>query len=193
MKNLWKTCGAWMLVFALLIGMMPMAFAADDDDTVSVSVIPAEDIMAGDTVELSANVQHGGEKISDLSAAGLKLWFWADVWGEHTDGLDSITVGNNSGDVLTNQITFHEAGTYYIIAELKSGDTSLAKGLATITTTGTEPPVSGEQPDPVESSIYVPYVVGTGWRFHSRRGCIVPVVHPEQRCAVPGLEWQFAG
>lgn len=168
MRNLRKICGVWLLVFTLLLNLAPTGYTANQTSeyTVTAEMTPADGIEAGGTAEISAHVYHESTEITDLAEAGLKLWFWADKWNEHQDGLDSIELETNSGDVLKNRVTFQAAGTYYIVAELKHGDDSLAKEIVKVAVSETKTPDAGPvSPDPVKADIYVPYVAGTEGDF----------------------------
>ena len=70
MRNMRKICGVWLLVFALLLNLMPTAWAVDTY-TVSAAISPTTGIKAGDTVEIFVTVSKNGTEITDLSAAGL--------------------------------------------------------------------------------------------------------------------------
>lgn len=72
MRNLRKALGAWLLVASLLLGMMPVSFAADAY-SVTASITPSSGINAGDTVRITAQVFQGGTEITDLDSAGLQL------------------------------------------------------------------------------------------------------------------------
>lgn len=109
-----------------------------DGYALHVSVDQTE-VLPGETVSLAAEVTYNGEVIADLSAAGLKLWWWTDVWAEgHTDGLNDAVYSNNdnnSGNSLTADVTLPSVGTYYVVAELKTDDTSLYKAVVTFAVT----------------------------------------------------------
>ncbi len=98
----------------------------------------ATKVKAGETVSLTANVTKNDEAVTDLSAEGLKLWWWTDTWNDHTDGLSDATYSNydgNSGLSLTADVTVPSVGTYYIIGELQDADGTIDKCLVTITAT----------------------------------------------------------
>lgn len=82
--------------------------------------------QAGDTVSLAADIMLDGTKITDLEAAGLRLWWWTDIWDEHHgDGqLDSVysNYDDNSGLSLSADVMLPNAGIYYICVELKTAD-----------------------------------------------------------------------
>lgn len=147
MKNLRKICGAWLLVFALLINLMPTAFAADAY-TVGVTASKTEGLKVGDTVTLTATVTADGTEITDLGSGGLELWFWADTWATgHSDGQTALTLSDNTGAVLSTDITFNAAGTYYIAAEVKESNTRKAIEYLTFSV------AAADQPDPTEITL----------------------------------------
>ncbi len=101
--------------------------------TVSATATSAE---PGDTISLTATVKYNGEEITDLEAAGLYLWWWTDVWNDHTDGNSDAAYSNydsNSGHSLTADVTLPSEGTYYIVAELQ--DSTWADVATNIVTT----------------------------------------------------------
>ena len=103
--------------------------------TISVSVSDADvtRIEKGDTIDLTASVVDPDGESIDLSASNLDLWWWTDVWNDHTDGQNDATYANSNGKSLSNSVTLNSTGTYYIIAELRDGNTSLVKECVTCT------------------------------------------------------------
>ena len=93
----------------------------------------------GETVSLQAEVTYNGKAITDLEEAGLDLWWWTDVWAAgHTDGLNDAVYSNNdngSGKSFTADVTLPSLGTYFVVAELKSGSESLYQYVFTFETT----------------------------------------------------------
>ncbi|MBD5554998.1 MAG: hypothetical protein HDQ95_06565, partial [Roseburia sp.] len=140
-----------------LSGDLQNAFAEDvvaRATSYQVVVTPsATSVKQGDTISLSAKVTNNGEEITDLKSADVQLWWWADSWNSHTDGNSDASFSNydeNSGYSLTADVTVPSVGTYYIVAELKKGDTSLESIYTTVTVAERE-----VDPDAVESDIYV--------------------------------------
>ncbi len=115
-----------------------------------------ESPKAGDTVHLTASVTNNGTAVTDLEAAGLKLWWWTDTWNDHSDGLGDAVYSNydeNSGNSFSADVTLPSVGNYYIIAELKEGDTTHVKETAAFVTTKAD---EGEGEDTtVEGELYV--------------------------------------
>ena len=106
---------------------------ADSEYDVEVSLSdPSTDIVVGDTVTMTATVTCDGEEITDLEAAGLQLWFYADLWdnGHSTaDGYsDNCTIaysGTGDGTDFSADITFHAESKYFIKAQLKKSETEV--------------------------------------------------------------------
>ena len=90
---------------------------------------------AGDTISLTAKLRYNGTAITDLTAADLNLWWWTDIWNDHTDGNSDAVYSDSTGKVLAVDVTVPTEGTYYIVAELKSGDdkTSITKVVIPVT------------------------------------------------------------
>lgn len=126
-------------------------------------------VTAGGTVHMSARVYRDGSEVTDLAAAGLHLWFWADSWNEHVDGNDDAVFSNydeENGYGFTADVTLPSAGTYYLAAELQNLDHE-RQGIAFVSVAVTaEDPGGSEEPEepaptPVEGEITVPYVSGS--------------------------------
>ena len=97
--------------------------------------IDSESVHVGDTVNITADYVVGGEEVTVLPD-GYELWFWADIWSDgHDDGSTDITVGANSGSVLSDTVTFNSEGTYYIAAEVKSGGSRVDIAFITVEVT----------------------------------------------------------
>lgn len=93
----------------------------------TLTVEPSNAVVSiGDILTLSATVYKEGVPVTDLSAEGLRLWWWTDIWSEgHDDGLLDAAYSNNdnnSGQTLSTDLSFSSIGSYYICAELKDTD-----------------------------------------------------------------------
>ena len=119
--------------------------ASDANYTVEVTVdnlVPE----AGDTVAMVAKVTKAdGTEVTDLSAEGVSLWWWTDVWmSGHENGLTDAAYSNwddNSGKSLTADVTLPSVGTYYIVGQLEYNGTKLP---VVIPMTTTEPEAEEE-------------------------------------------------
>lgn len=181
MKAWQKRLSAWLVALVMVLSLLPAAYAADAY-AVSVTTDKTQ-VKVGETVAFTTEVTGNGTKLEALG--DLDLWFWADTWGDgHAAGKKEIQLSDNLGKVLSNNITFNEAGTFYIAAELKSGTARLAITYVEITVTASE---GGDTPDPgpadpekhpnnpvtpanplptpVEAEISVPYVPGSEGDF----------------------------
>lgn len=121
--------------------------ASDDNYTVVVTIdnITPED---GDTIGMSAKITTvDGSEVTDLESAGMKLWWWTDVWMTgHEEGLnDASYTKDDEGYGLEASVTLPSVGTYYIVAELEYSGTKL-QVVVPMTTTKSEDdtPVTGE-------------------------------------------------
>ena len=86
--------------------------------------IDNNNVEVGDTVSLSASLKNNGEAVTDLSEAGLEIWFWTDTWASgHSGGNSDAVYSNNDADghSFNSDVTFPSVGTYYIACELKDG------------------------------------------------------------------------
>ena len=151
-----KRAAAWLLSLGMLCSLTAPTLAAQapaeqETEGYALTVTPSTAApSAGDTVTLSAAVTSDGTPVTDLASAGLQLWWWTDVWNDHTDGLNDAVYSNyddNSGNALSADVTLPSQGSYYIVAELKQGDTSLGKAVTTFNTadTAAEEPAVGYQ------------------------------------------------
>lgn len=119
-------------------------FQADDETStetpdpegyrLSVSVSNPEP-QVGEEVTLTAKVTLDGKEITDLVSANLNLYWYVDIWNDHTDGSDDCTLDNSgeSGKALSATVTFNSAAKYYIVAKLQ--DSSWADLTEPVTTT----------------------------------------------------------
>ncbi len=132
--------------------------SSDDEDTYTITVSPSTaDVTAGDTVSLAATVTKNGEEVTDLSSAGLYLWWWTDSWNSHSDGNSDASYSNydgNSGNSFTADVTVPTAGTYYIAAELKD-ETSDVADTVYCTITVSESASSGSSSSSTDTSTAV--------------------------------------
>lgn len=103
------------------------------------------DIRSGDTVSIEAEYVVDGQTLTELPE-GYNLWFWPDQWAEgHEDGSVDMTVLNNSGTTFTDNITFNSAGTYYVAAQLKNGNSTVEQIYITVEVTDVlSSPVEGD-------------------------------------------------
>ncbi|MCD7921424.1 MAG: glycosyl hydrolase 53 family protein [Clostridiales bacterium] len=129
-----KRCLALMTAILLAVSMLPtMAFAENADSseegyqvtvtaTAADASVDLDDLRAGDSVILTAEVTYNGETVTDLSQAGLYLWWWTNVWNDYSDCSDDVTYSDydgGSGLSLSATVTFGSAGSYCIAAELQ--------------------------------------------------------------------------
>ena len=121
--------------------------ASDDNYTVKVTVdnVTPEN---GDTIGMSAKITTvDGSEVTDLEAAGMKLWWWTDIWMTgHEDGLnDASYTKDDEGYGLEASVTLPSVGTYYIVAELEYSGAKLQVVVPMITTKSEDDtPVTGE-------------------------------------------------
>ena len=121
--------------------------ASDDNYTVKVTVdnVTPEN---GDTIGMSAKITTvDGSEVTDLEAAGMKLWWWTDIWMTgHEDGLnDASYTKDDEGYGLEASVTLPSVGTYYIVAELEYSGKKLQVVVPMITTKSEDDtPVTGE-------------------------------------------------
>lgn len=122
-------------------------------------------VTAGGTVHMSARVYRDGSEVTDLAAAGLHLWFWADSWNDHEDGNGDAAFSNYdnvNGYGFEADATLPSAGTYYLAVELKDASERLAIAYANISVAAADPDEpETPTPTPVDADITVPYVAGS--------------------------------
>lgn len=109
----------------------------------------------GDTVNLEAKITYDGKEISELPE-GVNLWWWVDIWNDHTDGLKDGTLENdkNSGKTLKAAYTTKSAGKYYVVAQLKDADKNvLGYVCTTITSKAPEIDTSVDNDDIVVAKV----------------------------------------
>ena len=126
------------------------SFTASDDNYTVVITVDNLAPEAGDTVEMTAKVTNAaGEEVTDLSTAGVSLWWWTDKWmSGHESGLmDAIysTDANKTGLDLVSEVTLPSVGTYYIVGQLEYKGTKLAVVIPMTTTEAkVDTAISGE-------------------------------------------------
>lgn len=109
----------------------------------------------GDIVNLEAKITYDGKEISELPE-GVNLWWWVDIWNDHTDGLKDGTLENdkNSGKTLKAAYTTKSAGKYYVVAQLKDADDNeLGYACTTITSKAPETDTSVDNDDIVVAKV----------------------------------------
>lgn len=109
----------------------------------------------GDTVNLEAKITYDGKEVSELPE-GVNLWWWVDIWNDHTDGLDDGTLENDngSGKTLKAAYTTKSAGKYYVVAQLKDADDNeLGSVCTTITSKAPEIDTSVDNDDIVVAQV----------------------------------------
>lgn len=130
----------------------------DPEDGITISVFDSEGnpfdassdtLRPGDSVSLETELIYEGEKITDLTEAGIDIWFWCDTYN-HPDGSSNANISDNTGKTFSNSVTFSSEGTYYIVAEPKSGSDGLFSELQFVTFTVEEEGGQGGN-DPVDS------------------------------------------
>ncbi|MBP3468779.1 MAG: hypothetical protein J6K26_04605, partial [Lachnospiraceae bacterium] len=113
MKNavtkLLAVCMVIAMVLSTVSGFWGLsAVQAAEGYVIQVSVDKTE-VTPGETVSMTVKVTKDGEEIKDLEKAGLKLWWWTDVWADgHTSGLNDAVYSNNDdgkGNSLTADVT----------------------------------------------------------------------------------------
>ena len=123
-------------------------FSASDDNYTVVVTVDNVTPENGDTIGMSAKITTvDGSEVTDLEAAGMKLWWWTDIWMTgHEDGLnDASYTKDDEGYGLEASVTLPSVGTYYIVAELEYSGTKLQVVVPMITTKSEDDtPVTGE-------------------------------------------------
>ena len=174
MRSLRKKVPALFLAICLVLSMSAATVRAEEpaggedaQEEGYTVVVTADDNQpaAGSTVHLTAEVKGNGDTVADLEEAGLKLWWWTDVWGDHTDGNSDAEYSNYGEDVnpeagsglsLSADVRVPSAGTYYIAVTLEdAAGTKLYEGTA-VTLDVTEGQPSGDDDtEPVTGAIDV--------------------------------------
>ena len=123
-------------------------FSASDDNYTVVVTVDNVTPENGDTIGMSAKITTvDGSEVTDLEAAGMKLWWWTDIWMTgHEDGLnDASYTKDDEGYGLEASVTLPSVGTYYIVAELEYSGAKLQVVVPMITTKSEDDtPVTGE-------------------------------------------------
>ena len=123
-------------------------FSASDDNYTVVVTVDNVTPENGDTIGMSAKITTvDGSEVTDLEAAGMKLWWWTDIWMTgHEDGLnDASYTKDDEGYGLEASVTLPSVGTYYIVAELEYSGKKLQVVVPMITTKSEDDtPVTGE-------------------------------------------------
>ncbi len=120
----------------------------DGSETVSIAASPStQSVPAGATAIINVTVTGGTD---DLEAAGMKL-----VWTADPSGNTDAVIEDNGGTSLTGSVTVPTVGKYVIHIDLQdNGGTVLASTQVTIDAAE----ASETPPEPVNASIYVPFV-----------------------------------
>ena len=159
-RNPWKRALALLISLCMIWSMAAFTVLAEepeggDDYHIEVTV-DNENPKAGDTVHFTAKVMNGDSEITDLNAAGLSLWWWPDQWTiGHEDGMLDTVPSDNSGSVFEVDMTLPSVGNYYIVAQLKSGETELTKTVVSFTTTEADTPDEGNTDGYVQGELNV--------------------------------------
>lgn len=112
MRKLWKSLSAWLLVFSLLLGMMPVGFAAGDEEI----TLTNGDFESGNTT--GWNLTGFNEVKSDGTANTTKL---LNLWLSNSESQEG------SAAYTTSEL---DAGTYYFKFDISGADgTSADSGL----------------------------------------------------------------
>ena len=123
-------------------------FSASDDNYTVVVTVDNVTPENGDTIGMSAKITTvDGSEVTDLEAAGMKLWWWTDIWMTgHEEGLnDASYTKDDEGYGLEASVTLPSVGTYYIVAELEYSGAKLQVVVPMITTKSEDDtPVTGE-------------------------------------------------
>lgn len=123
-------------------------FSVSDDNYTVVVTVDNVTPENGDTIGMSAKITTvDGSEVTDLEAAGMKLWWWTDIWMTgHEDGLnDASYTKDDEGYGLEASVTLPSVGTYYIVAELEYSGAKLQVVVPMITTKSEDDtPVTGE-------------------------------------------------
>lgn len=158
-RNPWKRALALLMSLCMIWSMAAFTVLAEEpegEDNYRIEVtVDNENPKAGDTVHFTAKVMNGDSEITDLNAAGLSLWWWPDQWDDHMDGLGDTSLSDNSGSVFEVDMTLPSVGNYYIVAQLKSGETELTKTVVSFTTTEADTPDEGNTDGYVQGELNV--------------------------------------
>ena len=159
-RNPWKRALALLMSLCMIWSMAAFTVLAEEpegEDNYRIEVtVDNENPKAGDTVHFTAKVMNGDTEITDLDAAGLSLWWWPDQWTSgHEDGLVDAAPSDNSGSVFEVDMTLPSVGNYYIVAQLKSGETELTKTVVSFTTTEADTPDEGNTDGYVQGELNV--------------------------------------
>ena len=159
-RNPWKRALALLMSLCMIWSMASFTVLAEEpegEDNYRIEVtVDNENPKAGDTVHFTAKVMNGDTEITDLDAAGLSLWWWPDQWTSgHEDGLVDAAPSDNSGSVFEVDMTLPSVGNYYIVAQLKSGETELTKTVVSFTTTEADTPDEGNTDGYVQGELNV--------------------------------------
>lgn len=158
-RNPWKRALALLMSLCMIWSMAAFTVLAEEpegEDNYRIEVtVDNENPKAGDTVHFTAKVMNGDTEITDLNAAGLSLWWWPDQWDDHMDGLGDTSLSDNSGSVFEVDMTLPSVGNYYIVAQLKSGETELTKTVVSFTTTEADTPDEGNTDGYIQGELNV--------------------------------------
>ncbi len=123
----------------------------------------------GDTVTLTAVVNNGTEDITDLEAAGLYIYWWADNWNNESANTGyEFNNDGNSGRSLTASFVVDSAGIYSIGFNLQDNEWNsiIGNSFMEFEVTETVEPTEAPVVSPVEADINVDPVSGLADDFY---------------------------
>lgn len=105
----------------------------ESEDTYAITITPSTaTAVVGETISFTAEVFKNGQKLENMES-NQAIYFWTDVWNEHSDGSEINEFINDDADDFTTKAVMPAVGTYYIAAEYKENDVRKAIAYATVT------------------------------------------------------------